>query len=203
MWTGNRTKTGGPGSFNDGSRLVPAFLYAWSLAGNPAVHPRALRRTCAKPLCVNPSHREVLTTEARFWHLVKKTENCWVWDGEAITGGYGRFSLDGRRCLAHRYSWELANGPIPQGLDVLHRCDNPPCVNPAHLFLGLDADNAADMVSKGRSLRGERAPRAKLTSMDVVAIRQSTLDARLLAQHYGVTRATIYLIRRRGSWRHI
>ena len=76
---------------------------------------------------------------------------CHVWTGSIDPHGYGRIMINRKLRLAHRLGWELANGPIPSGLNILHRCDNRPCVNPEHLFLGTHQDNTADMVAKGRS----------------------------------------------------
>jgi hypothetical protein len=84
----------------------------------------------------------------RFWKQVEKTPTCWIWTGNRHAYGYGRFGK-GRR-LTHRVSWELANGPIPDGLQVLHKCDNPPCVRPDHLFLGKNLENNWDSINKGR-----------------------------------------------------
>lgn len=83
---------------------------------------------------------------------------CWPWLRCKDKDGYGKFRADGHNGRAHRIAWEAVNGPIPAGLDALHSCDSPPCINPAHLFLGTNADNSADMVAKGRSLAGDRNP---------------------------------------------
>jgi len=86
----------------------------------------------------------------RFWKKVKKIKNgCWEWVG-ATTCGYGRIGVCGKTVIAHRLSWVWANGKIPKGLCVLHKCDNRPCVNPKHLFLGTKKDNTRDCIRKGR-----------------------------------------------------
>lgn len=91
----------------------------------------------------------------RFWEKVDKSGECWVWTASTHhQWGYGHFKFRGKVAQAHRVSWEMHNGPIPEGLLVCHRCDNPPCIRPAHLFLGTDADNATDMVAKRRHYRG-------------------------------------------------
>lgn len=87
-----------------------------------------------------------------FWSRVDNTGECWLWTGSQ-RDGYGRLLFQGRFKLAHRVAWELTNGPIPDGLYVCHTCDNPPCVRPAHLFVGSQQDNLNDMVAKGRSRR--------------------------------------------------
>ena len=103
--------------------------------------------------CYN--HTRLATREtlaARFWSKVDRDETgCWTWLGAKTALKYGQIELDGRSIYAHRVSWELANGPIPSGLQVLHRCDNPPCVRPDHLFLGTQRDNITDMANKGRA----------------------------------------------------
>ena len=93
--------------------------------------------------------------DRRFWPKVRKTSECWVWTGKRRSG-YGRFLIKGRAVSAHRVAWELAYGPIPHGKEVCHRCDNPPCVRPDHLFLGDRRANMADAGSKGRMPHGER-----------------------------------------------
>ena len=130
--------------------------------------------------------------------------------------GYGRLQVGRTSALAHRVSWELAHGPVPAGVHVLHRCDNRGCVNPAHLFLGSNADNVADREAKGRSrgARGARNRNAKLNAEQVAAIRAEYVAARpgrprkgeparsatVLAQRYGVTPSTIYHIARGWNW---
>lgn len=90
------------------------------------------------------------TFEERFWAKVVKGDGCWVWAGAKDDRGYASLGVAGRTDRGHRVSWKLAYGDIPQGLWVLHRCDNPPCVRPDHLFLGTARDNSVDMARKGR-----------------------------------------------------
>ncbi len=91
------------------------------------------------------------TDEQRFWLKVKKTDMCWLWKGYLTRkNGYGKISFNKKDQVAHRVSWQLKNGDIPTGMSVLHKCDNPPCVNPDHLFLGTQRDNVLDMVRKKR-----------------------------------------------------
>jgi endogenous inhibitor of DNA gyrase (YacG/DUF329 family) len=103
------------------------------------------------------SERTRTTFWARFWARVAKSEDCWLWQGPLLRDGYGQVSTNGRPKPAHRISWEAADGPIPTGLYVLHRCDTPACVRPEHLFLGTAADNYADSRAKGRNTRGPRS----------------------------------------------
>jgi len=100
------------------------------------------------------------TAAQRFAKLVavlNDPDACWVWLASTVGAGYGHFSLaGGRKILAHRFAWEQSKGAIPDGLKVLHRCDNPPCCNPNHLFLGTQADNVHDMMQKGRHRVGNK-----------------------------------------------
>lgn len=149
-----------------------------------------------------------------FWRQVarKEPEHCWVWTGETLRSNrpwqrYGRFSVwSGSKTVnfrAHRFAWMLANGQIPEGLNVLHRCDNTSCVNPNHLFVGTQKENVEDQRSKGRLWYGSRNGRAKLTEQDVLAIRASDeSDAELAAKH-GVWASTIYYARIGKKWPHL
>jgi hypothetical protein len=146
------------------------------------------------------------------WGRVERREDgCWVWTGSVNDKGYGRIG-GGRRqavALTHRLAYESAVGPIPEGLCVLHRCDNPPCCNPEHLFLGTRADNNADAKAKGRVRpgvsRGEKQGSAKLTEAavrEIIAAR-GVVPTAALAGRYGVARSTIIKIQARRAWRHV
>jgi hypothetical protein len=110
-----------------------------------------------------------------------------------------------RKKRAHRLIWEECFGPIPEAMFVLHKCDNPSCVNPDHLFLGTHKDNIRDMVSKGRGVdnRGIRHGMSKLTEDDVRAIRASTEPGPVLCRRYGVVKSTISVIRSKKAWGHL
>lgn len=140
-----------------------------------------------------------------FWKQVDKTAACWLWRGSIMAQGYGHCSVRGfkRPVRAHRRAWEIENGPIPEGLFVLHRCDNRLCVRPSHLFLGTHEENMADMCSKGRQARGEGQHLAELTESDVLAIRASDLSSSALARRYGVTVPTIACVRQGVTWKHV
>lgn len=147
----------------------------------------------------------------RFWSYVeKKSEHeCWEWNGCIGKNGYGRTHENGRPDLrAHRVSYEITKGDIPNGLIVMHTCDNRKCVNPDHLVLGTHKENMHDMISKGRDvhngLKGEHHSRAKLTENQVLDIRaNNTSKCSDLAVLYCVSSATISAIRNRRIWRHI
>lgn len=163
--------------------------------------------------------------ESKF--IPEPNSGCWLWIGPMNGLGYGWFSLfkfrkiDTKRSSsyrAHRVSWMFSRGPIPPGMCVLHRCDVRSCVNPDHLFLGTNADNAADRVRKGRSASGarhtsrlypDRVPRgtrhgnAKLTDEDVRLIRRSLEPAAYIAEKFGISSNSVYGIRRHHTWRHV
>jgi hypothetical protein len=131
---------------------------------------------------------------------------CWEWQAARLKSGYGNFHSGGKKWRAHRYAYQHFVGDIGR-FHVLHRCDNPPCCNPAHLFLGTPADNAKDKALKGRTgkekRRGEMNVRAKLTDVAVTEIRASAETGGELARRLGVSRTLVNMVRRREIWRHV
>lgn len=156
------------------------------------VYPRkSLRERLMRRVCVNTD------------------TNCWNWTGPVSSAGYGMIGINYKSRTTHRVSYEIHCGEIPTGFHVLHRCDNRKCVNPKHLFLGTQADNVADMVSKNRhagwsGLRGTAHGCSKLTENDVREIRAAVNPhVRDLAKKYGVDRNHIYAIRSGKLWKHL
>ena len=139
--------------------------------------------------------------------IPEPNSGCWLWLGMQQYGKlYGIFCWKNKNIKAHRASWEIYRGPIPDGIHVLHKCDVPSCVNPDHLFLGTQRDNVEDCHRKGRnnSLKGERQHLAKLTADIVIEIRASsgsTLEE--LGHKYGVTKSTIGRVLSRKTWKHV
>lgn len=130
---------------------------------------------------------------------------CHLFYGTPDHSGYGKFKWRGVQIFAHRTAWELTFGPIPPGLCVCHRCDNPPCVNPDHLFLGTRYDNNKDRSRKGRTSRmpGSKHWHAKITEEQARQIQQSTLPGPELMSLYKLSKAQISAIRTGRSWKHL
>lgn len=153
-----------------------------------------------------------LTKENRqhFFRFVKKTQKCWIWIRGRTRGGYGKTRVNGKEVYTHRLSYEIYKGEIPKGLYVCHRCDNPPCVRPSHLFVGTMRDNILDASSKGRMPYGENHHRSKLTDLQVLWIRehavrisQNKTNYQELAATFKVHPNTIYGILKNREWRHL
>lgn len=131
---------------------------------------------------------------------------CWNWTAGKHPKGYGHIRSGGKIKAAHRVSYEIHCGTIEDGLHVCHRCDNPACINPDHLFLGSNVDNMADKIAKGRQsrLHGADNGKAKLTDTAVRAIRAAKgIPSSELANKYGVNRSQIWLVRTGKRWTHI
>ena len=191
LWQGMKVPEGFGRFYPTRDKTVAAHHYAWQLMYG-IQGPLSLLHKCQNKDCVRPDHLMIAFGEEHFWQQVRRSVHCWEWQG-STRRGYGRWLGE----PAHRFSWRLSN-EIPEGLLVLHKCDNRKCVRPQHLFTGTQADNMADKVSKGRQakgnthgskthperlLRGEAVTGAKLKVADVLAIRN------LYAQ--GVTKAEI------------
>ncbi len=159
---------------------------------------------------------------SRFWKFVSIPDlfSCWEWTGNKHKRGYGKFWVDGRTDLAHRFSWVLHNGQVPESMFICHHCDNPSCVNPSHLFCGTPMDNRKDMVSKNRHYHGERhylkhSPErvsgelnflSKLKDQDVLDMRRRHRNGETVSEiskDFDVTKANIYCIVNRVTWKHI
>ena len=150
-----------------------------------------------------PADVRASVKERFFAHVSRGArDECWSWTASSNSTGYGQIAVAGTKFRAHRLAYELHRGPIRAGLLVLHRCDNPLCVNPAHLFLGTNADNMRDMVTKGRG-RKERLER-KLTAEQVREIRarfKNGESTNSLAAEFGVSGSNITHITQRRSWK--
>jgi hypothetical protein len=143
--------------------------------------------------------------EAEFKKRIYEIDTgCWMWRGAHIPAGYGSLKFGGTNQLAHRVSWQVHRGPIPDGIYVLHKCDVKGCVNPSHLFLGTASDNVKDLFQKGLASRvGVLNPRVLIREEDVSDIRASTKSTKELATEYGVSYFGIWNIRKRRTWRHV
>lgn len=144
----------------------------------------------------------------RFEKFVSKTDGCWRWAATVDRRGYGKFAVFGSPRAAHQVSWVLYRGYLPEGQFVLHRCDNPSCVNPDHLFLGTHTDNMRDMRAKGRgpNRRGENSATAILSEQQVLAVYSRAWAGERpidLAREYGVGPTTISGIKHGENWAYL
>lgn len=177
----------------------------------------SVNRPARSTVKINPTPKQI----DMFWKRIRRggDSECWEWIGSRAKYGYGKFTRS--YYVAHRLSWFLKNGPIPDGMCVCHKCDNPPCCNTNHLFLGTKPENNLDRHSKGRdakgvtsgrytkperTARGERSGRVKLTDEKVIEIRRRRMDGetmRKLAKEFGVVKSVIGSLVKRKTWAHI
>lgn len=144
-------------------------------------------------------YRRGAPLKERFEHYIfYSPDGCWYWTAKADV--YGRIQINGKGALTHRVSYELYKGPIPEGLCVLHTCDNPLCVNPDHLWLGTYKDNRIDTVRKNRHAKGTNA---KITLDDVLKIRQMKwASGRAIGKIFGISSSAVNLIRSGITWKN-
>lgn len=195
---------------------------AWSGEHGDVPADRVVFTTCGEGRCVRPAHlkigttadQERFTTEERlaaFWALVDRSagpDECWPWQGKLRDGRYGYIMVSRRSVGTHVLAHELVKGPVPPGMFVCHRCDNPPCCNPAHLFIGTPADNSGDMVAKGRVARqvGLTHGQAKLTAEQVLALRAAWKEgasAAELGERFGIATMTAWRAATGKSYRDV
>lgn len=148
----------------------------------------------------------------RFWAKVRKAgpDECWIWQGSFSSRGYGMIwsPMRGGNVGAHVVAWELTHGGGPSNLWVCHRCDNPPCVNPSHLFVGTPRDNSIDMHQKGRApdFRGSKSGTAKLTEAQVLEILATPMkrgQQKFFARKFCVSTQAIWKVRSGKTWMHL
>ena len=152
------------------------------------------------------------TVEERFWNQTNKAgpNDCWEWTGSVRRGGYGHIGTNGRKTeSSHRIAWKLFRGDVPAGMYVCHSCDNPPCVNPAHLWLGAPSDNVQDCLSKGRRIgaSGEKHKDAILTEKNVLRIRRIYAMGKHtqseIGKRFGVSPRTVSDAVRGNTWKDL
>lgn len=216
LWTASTNKSLGQMHFM--GKMWNTARLSWLIHHKSIPAGSAVLHSCPNSLCVRPDHLFIGSTTTdryggadKFWAKVDKSGECWMWTG-AKNKGYGmvrRREFNQYQVQAHRYAWFLTHGEWPE-LFVCHRCDNPSCVNPAHLFLGTAQDNFDDMRSKGRerhrAVRGELQGSAKLTAVKVIRIRKLAakgLTHQEIADQFGVDRSNISIIVRRKGWAHV
>lgn len=225
IWMGHIHKDGHP-EFRVASHGIcrMAYVYSWIIHFGDIPNGLHVRHVCDNRLCVNPGHLYLgkkpvkkKPDEERFWSKVRKAEaGCWNWTKGSGSSGYANLKLsNGKSMSVHRYSWELHNGPIPDNLWVLHKCDNRVCVRPDHLFLGTPQDNALDMVAKGRNLPAVLASRqrpgvlnakAKLDDdkvREIRDLRSSGMVYREIASRFGVSLETCMAVVKGKTWKHV
>jgi len=154
--------------------------------------------------------RKRTSVEVRFWKFVDKTSDCWIWTGAKTLNGYGTIGLgskkDGKE-MSHRLSYKIHKGEIPDGMYILHSCDNPSCVNPDHLRFGTAKENTHDAMDKNRFIKppihvGENNPKAKITAEQAREIRDNNhIKAKYYAEKYSLHISTVLRIRRGRTWK--
>ena len=182
----------------------PTTNFPCLLCGKPSVS----RKLCRPCYCKMSSAKRLnefpkLGPADVFFGRIKKTESCWLWCGTTNYYGYGVLLMPGEKPVrAHRYSYELHKGKIPESMVILHSCDNPLCVNPDHLSVGTRLDNNRDAVKKRRNAFGDKNGRSKLSKHQVNCIRSDNRPQHVIATEYGVTQSHVSRIKSMDVRRH-
>jgi hypothetical protein len=199
----------------DGTRNVcRAHRFSYEMHYGPIPDNGEIAQTCGIRHCVNPSHLLLQneSLESRFWAKVQKQDGdqCWLWTASVDEHGYGEINVNGTK-RAHRIAYELTYGPIPEGLFACHKCDNPQCVRPDHLFLGTMKDNMRDCANKGRvripRFLGETVPNAKFKNDEVREIKRLLKEGwaaeEIMKQFPKANKQDIFEIRIERRWKHV
>lgn len=210
LWVGLKDK--GVGMAFRSSQKLSARKLSWETHYGHVPELMRVKHTCDEKSCINPAHLRLEAIKSSHTHdsgfiknnvAIDTGTGCWNWTGKLNGNGYGRVAVGRGGVLMHRASWEIVNGPIPKGMGALHKCDNPKCVNPDHIFLGTQEDNMKDMAAKHRSSCGVRRYNAKLSEEAVRHIREDDRVSSAIAMDYGVSRRLISGIKNLERWGHV
>jgi len=216
IWYGNINHSG-YGVFFNGERRTSVQRFVWELNNPKLKSGICVLQTCNNKLCVNPIHlyidnnrRPDKDTPSKLWDntIIDKDTDCWLWQGKRNKQGYGEITWNGKWYRTNRLSYSLTheNIKLTEEQQVCHHCDNPPCINPAHLFLGTAKDNAQDAISKGRINYSHI--QNILSEQDVITIKEELKHyrygmCRQLAKKYNVTDTAITNIKNGWNWKNI
>jgi hypothetical protein len=169
---------------------------------------REKRSFCSRPCKAKAQSKwQVRDVAERFWEKVDKSGDCWLWTAGCLTaGGYGSIRINGKAERAHRVAYTLTVGPIPDGMLLRHTCDNPKCVNPAHLLFGGKRENTKDALERGQHVVGEKHYKAKLQNHAIATIRSALaagVPGKYLAKQFGVDQTTISSIKLGKKWKYV
>lgn len=212
LWTAS-PGAHGRGQFSVEGRPVVATRYSWEMAHGAVPDGAEVRQSCGHKLCVRPSHliadenRPRRLSADRFWEKVTKGPKCWEWTG-GVSQGYGHLNLSREEgnIRAHRFSWILHKGDVPEGQYVCHRCNNKLCVRPDHLYLGTNEENVSDAYKDGLFATGERHHNARLTKDEVIEIRRLRAEGapyKKIAGRFGISVSHAAAIGSKKFWQDV